>query len=113
MPNLTVTNVNTGNQSWLVNTHGIYDTISAVLNGSKFTANSDGIIPSGTPVDFSALANVVPAAANTVALGFLYTDQDPSTGKINAAILPHGNILAANLPAAIPSGANTTHFTIL
>lgn len=113
MPNFTVTNVSTGNQNWLVNTHGIYDTVSAVLKGSAFTPNSNGVIPAGTPVDYSALSNVVPATANTVALGFLYTDQDASSGAINVPVLTHGNIKAANLPTAIPSGAALTHFVIL
>lgn len=98
-------------QSWLGSEHGTSATDTITLKSADFTGTfADGRIPSGTPVSklaagnlWTLYTNAGTAGAETLT-GFLFKtvqviDKAGATNNVGAAVLMHGEIVEANLPA--------------
>lgn len=120
MPKLRRETYGSGDQKWLASTHGITNAPTGTLNLSAFTAGThypDGYIPSGTPVDVTNIAAIVPYTAPAVAgdpalkLGFVLFDLPVEGGQVTpTAILRHGSIVAANVPGTFTAPASAPGF---
>lgn len=119
MPNLRASSYGSGDQTWLANTHGIEDAVTANLPVSGFTAQThypNGYLPSGTPVDYADPKAVKPyAEAEGAVLGFLLFDVEVPTGAtdVAAAVLTHGIIKPANVPGEFTAPATAAGFTFM
>lgn len=103
MPRLKSETVGAGDQSWLGSTHGIYDTITVVLDVSTFTAATHfptGHMPSGTALNIANEKSAKPyTGAAGEKLAFLYTDQAVvGAADFGAPVLAHGTIKLDRLP---------------
>lgn len=114
-----------GDYSWMYNSRGIRDGVSAVLDISAFTKAThypDGYIPCGTPVvvddDLAALVPWTDAAGNK--LGFVGGDfPTDGTEDVNVHVITHPEtvytdhpVLAANGFAA-PATASVPHINFV
>lgn len=119
MPNLRASSYGSGDQTWLANTHGIEDAVTANLPVSGFTAQThypNGHLPSGTPVDYADPKAVKPYTEGEGAvLGFLLFDVEVPAGATNvaAAVLTHGIIKPANVPGDFTAPAAAAGFTFM
>lgn len=94
-----------GDYSWMYNSRGIRDGVTAVLDISAFTAGThypDGYVPSGTPVVVNDLGAVVPwadVAGNR--LGFVGGDFEvDKTGEdMNVHVITHPETVFTDHPA--------------
>lgn len=109
-----------GNHKWLASTHGTNNAPTGTLSVAGFTAAThypDGYIPSGTPVDVSDLAAVVPytaplAGEPALNLGFLLDDVVVDAGEAEpAAVLRHGSIVVDEVPGSFTAPAFAPGFT--
>lgn len=110
MPGLKTTQYGSGDFTWLLNTDGLDEAITAVAPIAGFTAGThypNGYLPSGLPVRVDARGNVRPwADAAGARLGFLKGDHKVTgDAKINISFVARGNIKTAKLPIAftVPS----------
>lgn len=118
MPGLTTKNYGTGDFSWMLNTDGLYDTVTGVLDVSTFTAGThfpDGYFPCGLPVKINDRDVVVPwADTSGNRIAFLVGDvKTNGVEDANAAFLVRGNIKTAKVPLAgfaVPSTAVQPQF---
>lgn len=96
--------------SWLGSAHGTESTQTITLDGSAFTGTwSDGIVPSGvalgviTATGLYAPYNGGAADGTETCVGFLFTtiDVGDAGSEVDspAALLTHGMVKEANLPA--------------
>lgn len=119
MPNLRASSNGGGDQTWLANTHGIEDAVTANLPVSGFTANThfpNGYLPSGTPVDYADPKAVKPYADGEGAvLGFLLFDVEVHPGATNvaAAVLTHGIVKPDKVPGTFTAPATAAGFTFM
>lgn len=94
MPGLKKTIYGTGDYSWMYNSRGIRDGVSAVIDPASFvkaTHFPDGYFRCGTPVKINSLGAVVPWAdvANNK-LGFIGGDfATDGTEKVNVHVITH------------------------
>lgn len=96
---------------WLFTPHGTESALGVTLNGSTFTGTyTDGKIPSGVPVSkitasgLYGLYDDATAGGQDVFVGHLLTPQpciavDGATHNVGGAVLLHGFIREAKLPA--------------
>jgi len=96
---------------WMFTEHGAGSALSITLKGTGFTGTyADGNVPSGVPLakitatGLYTLYDNVTAAAGDVLAGFLLTPQavlgdDGATHDVGGALLLHGFIKEAKLPA--------------
>lgn len=119
MPKLRRETYGSGDQTWLASTHGISNAPTGTLDLAEFTEAThypDGYIPSGTPVDVTDLAAVVPytapaAGSPALKLGFVLFDLPVEGGEVTpAAILRHGAVIAANVPGNFTAPASAPGF---
>lgn len=106
MPGLKTTEYGSGDFSWMLNTDGLDEAVSGVLDVSAFTEAThypDGYFPSGLPVRVDARGAIVPWADVLGArLGFLKGDHKTDGSEdVNCAVVVRGNIKTANLPVAL------------
>lgn len=106
MPGLTTKTYGTGDYSWLVNTDGLDEALSGVLDVSTFTAGThypNGYFPCGLPVRVDDRDVIRPWADVAGArLGFLKGDVRVNGAEdLNCAFVARGNIKTANLPLAL------------
>lgn len=107
MPRHTVESFAGGDQSWLLNTHGLENAITVTLNPANFTAGThykDGVFPSGLALNIADLGDVKPfTGVAGEQLGFLVTDQaTDGVSKLAVPALVHGAVKADRLPVALP-----------
>ncbi len=105
MPGLKTTTYGTGDYSWLLNTDGLDEAVTGVLDVSTFTAGThfpNGYFPSGTPVRVDDRDVIRPwADAAGARLGFLKGDwKTDGVEDVNCAVVVRGNIKPAKLPLA-------------
>ena len=119
MPGLKTTSYGTGDFSWLLNTDGLDEAISAVVDISDFTAGThfpDGYLRSGTPVRVDDRGDVRPWADTAGArLGFIKGDfKTDGVEDVNVAVILRGNIKLSKLPVtlAAPTTAVQPQFTL-
>lgn len=108
MPRMKRESFQAGDMSWLDSDHGINNARTELLDVSTFTV-TDGFIKSGTPV--AKVAGVLVPYDSTegvttnagVLHGHILTDQQVvGTADFAVAVLKHGRVVAAKVPA----GAN-------
>ena len=94
MPGLKTKQYGSGDYSWMYNSRGIRDGVTAVIDPSKFTKAThfpDNYFRCGTPVKMNALNDIVPwadAAGNKI--GFVGGDYaTDGVEKINVHIITH------------------------
>lgn len=98
--------------SWLYSTHGLDTAVPVTLDGSAFTGTfTDGRVPSGMPLGkitsgglYAPYDNAASDGTQTL-VGFLIADtqvigRGGTTNDVQGAMLLHGIIREANLPAA-------------
>ena len=110
-----------GDYSWMYNSRGIRDGVSAVLDISAFTAGThypDGYIPCGTPVKVNDLGAIVPwtdAAGNR--LGFVGGDfAVEGSADLNVHVITHPEtVYTDRLPVTFtaPTTASVTHINFV
>lgn len=105
MPNLRAESTGGGDQTWLANTHGINDAVTANLPLAGFTKDTHypkGYLPSGTAVNYDDPKAVKPYSG-TGALGFVLFDVPVYDGAANVAapVLTHGVIKPSRLPQTL------------
>ena len=110
MPGLVTKNYGSGDFSWLLNTDGLDESVTGVIDVSTFTAGThypNGFIPSGLPVakvggvlvPYDATEGTVTGAG--VLAGFVLTDQAVvGTADFGVPLYDQGRVIAANLPIA-------------
>lgn len=122
MPGLKKTRYGGGDYSWMYNTRGIRDGVTAVLDISAFTKAThypDGYIPCGTPVVVNDLAAVVPwadAAGNHIGFVGGDYDVDGSGEDLNVHVITNPETVYTNrLPVtfAKPATASVPHINFV
>ena len=120
MPGLKTTTYGSGDFSALLNTDGLDEAITGVIDVSTFTAGThypNGYVPSGTPVDASDEGAVVPYVDGAGAqLGFILFDVPVNgTEDLNVAVLRHGLVKIDQLPQAftVPATGSAAGFTFI
>lgn len=106
MPGLKTITYGTGDYSWMLNTDGLDEAVTGVLDVSTFTAGThypNGYFPSGLPVRVDDRDVIRPWADVVGArLGFLKGDwKTDGVEDVNCAVLVRGNIKTAKLPLAL------------
>jgi hypothetical protein len=119
MPGLKTTNYGTGDYSWLLNTDGLDEAVTGVLDVSTFTPAThfpNGYFPNGLPVRVDDRDVIRPWADTAGArLGFLKGDwKTDGVEDLNVAVMVRGNILIAKLPIAltVPTTAPQPQFAL-
>ncbi|GAB3988856.1 hypothetical protein [Nocardioides marmoraquaticus] len=118
MPGLKTTQYGTGDFSWMLNTDGLDEAISGVLDVSTFTPAThapNGFFPSGLPVRIDDRDVIRPWADTAGArLGFLKGDVKLNDAEdLNCAVVVRGNIKTAKVPLAgfaVPTTAAQPQF---
>ena len=118
MPGLKTKTYGTGDYSWMLNTDGLDEAITGVLDVSTFTANThfpDGYFPSGLPVNVADRDVIKPWTDTAGAvLGFLKGDhKTDGVEDVNCAVVVRGNIKTAKVPLAgfaVPATAPQPRF---
>lgn len=118
MPGLKTTSYGTGDYSWLVNTDGLDEAITGVLDVSTFTGSThfpNGYFPSGLPVNVADRDVIKPWTDTTGArLGFLKGDwKTDGVEDVNCSVVVRGNIKTAKVPLAgfaVPTTAAQPQF---
>lgn len=118
MPGLKTTTYGTGDYSALLNTDGLDEAVSGVLDVSTFTKSThfpDGYFPSMLPVRIDDRDVIRPWADVTGArLGFLKGDvKTDGIEDANCAVIVRGNIKTAKVPLAgfaVPTTAAQPQF---
>lgn len=105
MPGLKTTSYGTGDYTWMLNTDGLDEAITGVLDVSTFTKAThypDGYFPCGLPVNVADRDVVKPwTDAAGEKLAFLKGDwKTDGVEDVNAAFVVRGNIKTANVPLA-------------
>lgn len=118
MPGLKTTSYGTGDYSWMLNTDGLDEAVTGVLDVSTFTKAThypDGYFPSGLPVRVDD-RDVIRPWADTVGarIGFLKGDwKTDGVEDVNCAVVVRGNIKTAQVPLAgfaVPATAAQPQF---
>lgn len=118
MPGLQTKTYGTGDYSWMLNTDGLDEAVSGVLDVSSFTAATHfpkGYFPSGLPVNVADRDVIVPWTDTAGAvLGFVKGDfKTDGVEDVNCAVVVRGNIKTAKVPLAgfaVPSTAVQPRF---
>lgn len=118
MPGLQTKTYGTGDYSWMLNTDGLDEAVSGVLDVSAFTAADhypDGYFPSGLPVNVADRDVIVPWTDTAGAvLGFVKGDfKTDGVEDVNVAVVVRGNIKTAKVPLAgfaVPATAPQPRF---
>jgi len=105
MPGLTTTTYGTGDYSWMLNTDGLDEAISGVIDITAFTKAThfpNGFLPCGLPVNVADRSAIVPWTDTAGAvLGHLKGDfKTDGSENVNVAVITRGNIKIANVPLA-------------
>lgn len=121
MPGLKKTRHGGGDYSWMYNSRGIRDGVTAVLDISAFTKAThypDGYVPCGTPVVINDLGAVVPwadAAGNKI--GFVGGDYETDGSEDpNVHVITHPETVYVNrLPVEFtaPATAAVPHINFV
>jgi len=125
MPGLQTKTYGTGDYSWMLNTDGLDEAISGVLDVSSFTAAThypDGYFPCGLPVNIADRSAVVPWSDTAAAegdpdpvLAFLKGDfKTDGSEDVDAAFILRGNVKTAKVPLsgfAAPTTVPQPRFT--
>ena len=106
MPGLKTTTYGTGDYSWMLNTDGLDESVTGVVDISDFTAGThfpNGFLPSGTPVRIDDRDDIRPwADVSGARLGFLKGDwKTDGVEDVNVSVVVRGNIKTAKLPIAL------------
>jgi hypothetical protein len=119
MPGLKTTTYGTGDYSWMLNTDGLDEAVTGVLDVSTFTAGThfpNGYFPSGLPVRIDDRDVIRPwADVSGARLGFLKGDwKTDGVEDVNCAVVVRGNIKTAKLPIALtaPTTAPQPQFAL-
>lgn len=118
MPGLKTTTYGTGDYSWMLNTDGLDEAVSGVLDVSSFTAAThfpNGYFPSGLPVNVADRDVIKPWTDTSGAvLGFVKGDfKTDGVEDVNCAVVVRGNIKTAKVPLsgfAVPTTAVQPRF---
>lgn len=117
MPGLQTKSFGTGDYSWLLNTDGLDEAPSGVVDISEFTKAThfpNGFLPSGLPVRVDDRDVIRPWADTAGAvLGFLKGDyKTDGVEDVNVAFVPRGQVLPTRLPVAftVPTTAPQPRF---
>lgn len=120
MPGLTTKTYGTGDYSWMLNTDGLDEAVTGVLDVSTFTAGThfpNGYFPCGLPVRVDDRDVIRPWADVAGAkLGFLKGDiKTDGVEDANCAVVVRGNVKLAKVQAilagfAVPSTAVQSAF---
>ena len=117
MPGLVTKSYGTGDYSWMLNTDGLDEAITGVVDISDFTPAThfpNGFLPSGLPVRIDDLDDIRPwADVAGAVLGFLKGDwKTDGVDDVNVAAVTRGNIVTAKLPVAftVPTTAVQPRF---
>ncbi len=113
MPGLKTTNYGGGAYDWLLNTDGLDEAVTGVIDVSAFTAGThypNGYFPSGLPVRVDDRDVIRPWADTSGArLGFLKGDwKTDGVEDVNAAVVVRGNIKTAKVAAILAGFAVPT-----
>lgn len=115
MPRMKTESFGSGDQTWLLSDHGLFNSHTVTIKASAFTKAThypDGYLPSGLIVNIADRKAVKPFTGGAgEKLGIILFDQ-PTDGAADfaAPALWHGSIVTAklpvttNLPAAAPAG---------
>ena len=120
MPGLKTTTYGTGDYSWLLNTDGLDESVTGVIDVSTFTAGThfpNGYFPSGLPVRIDDRDVIRPwADVSGARLGFLKGDwKTDGVEDVNCSVVVRGNIKTAKVVAilatfAVPATAPQVQF---
>lgn len=120
MPGLKTTTYGTGDYSWLLNTDGLDESVTGVIDVSTFTAAThyeDGYFPCGLPVNVADRDVIKPWTDTAGAvLGFLKGDwATDGVEDINVSVVVRGNVKTAKITAilagfAVPTTAPQPRF---
>lgn len=118
MPGLKTTTYGSGDFTWMLNTDGLDESVTGVIDVSTFTKAThypDGYFPSGLPVNV-ADRDVIKPWTDAVGerLGFLKGDwKTDGVEDVNTSVVTRGNIKTANVPLAgfaVPTTAAQPQF---
>jgi hypothetical protein len=117
MPGLKTTNYGTGDYSALINTDGLDESVTGVVDISDFTAGThfpNGYLPCMLPVRIDDLDDIRPwADVAGAVLGFLKGDwKTDGVEDVNVSVITRGNLRPAKLPIAftVPTTAVQPRF---
>lgn len=117
MPGLKTTTYGSGDFSWLLNTDGLDESATGVVDISTFTSGThfpDGYLPSGLPVRIDDRDVIRPwSDTGGARLGFLKGDwKTDGVEDVNVSVVVRGNVKPAKLPIAftVPSTAPQPQF---
>ena len=120
MPGLKTKTYGSGDFSWMLNTDGLDEAVTGVIDVSTFTAGThypDGYFPSGLPVRVDDRDVIRPWNDTAGAkLGFLKGDwKTDGVEDVNCAVVVRGNIKTAKVQAilagfAVPTTAAQPQF---
>lgn len=96
-----------GDNSWLGSRHGVANARTVTLDAAAFTGLTDGLVPSGTPVNIAGDLAVPFTDTAGAELAFVIGTQSVSDGNATVPALDHGRIIVANVPGtfAVPATA--------
>lgn len=120
MPGLTTKSYGTGDYSWMLNTDGLDEAVTGVLDVSTFTAGThfpNGFFPSGLPVRIDD-RDVIRPWADTAGAKLAFLKGDIKTDGVedaNCAVVVRGNVKLAKIQAilsgfAVPTTAAQPQF---
>lgn len=118
MPGLKTTTYGTGDYSWMLNTDGLDEAVTGVLDVSTFTPAThfpNGYFPCGLPVRIDDRDVIRPWNDTAGAkLGFLKGDiKTDGVEDANCAVIVRGNVKTAKVPLAgfaVPATAAQPQF---
>lgn len=120
MPGLVTKTYGTGDYSWMLNTDGLDESVTGVLDVSTFTAAThfpNGYFPCGLPVNVADRDVIKPWTDTAGAvLGFLKGDwKTDGVEDVNCSVVVRGNVKMAKVQAilagfAVPATAPQPRF---
>jgi hypothetical protein len=101
-----------GDNSWLGSRHGVANARTVTLDADAFTGLTDGIVPSGTPINVAGDLAVPFTDVAGAELAFVIGTQSVADGDATVPALDHGRVIVANVPGTftVPATAATGAF---
>lgn len=94
-----------GDYSWLGSRHGVANARTVTLDADAFTGLTNGVVPSGTPVNVAGDLAVPFADVAGAELAFVLGDQSVAQGDATVPALDHGRVIVANVPGSFAAPA--------
>ena len=94
-----------GDNSWMGSRHGVANARTVTLDADAFTGLTDGVVPSGTPINVAGDLAVPFTDTAGAELAFVIGDQSVAEGDATVPALDHGRVIVDNVPGTFAAPA--------